>query len=291
MAVKKLSGQVVTIHRPRWQMTNSPQWQLESDDVAIEEPLQISLQWFNEADQQWCEREWSLTMRTPGNDDALVKGLLLTQQVVDDLTVIAHIECGDSENRHSENSILVTLISGIEPDWGQIERSYVSQSSCGVCGMTSMRALCLHKSIDVDETPTWLEPMQITQLPNLLRAAQQLFSETGAVHGAGYYADGQLQTVAEDVGRHNAVDKVVGTIYQHQLWREQGVLVLSGRVSFELVQKALLAAIPVIVAVGAPSSLAVSMAKQFNITLIGFTKNKQFNVYNGHWRLKLDADG
>lgn len=259
--------------------------QLEGDDVAIEEPLQISLQWFDPVSNDFSHREWSLTMRTPGDDIALVQGLLLTQQVITDLDEVESIKPFDSEQRHSSNHLLVSLKKGIEPDWEALARSYVSQSSCGICGMTSMRSLCLTRPVAIDETERWLSPESVLQMPTQLRNQQQLFAQTGAVHGAGFWAGGKVVQIAEDVGRHNALDKLVGQIYYQDLWQPKSVLVLSGRVSFELVQKAMLASIPAIVAVGAPSSLAVDMAKQFNMTLIGFTKTRRFNVYHGHWRL------
>ncbi|MFM2484185.1 formate dehydrogenase accessory sulfurtransferase FdhD [Celerinatantimonas yamalensis] len=260
--------------------------QLEQDYVAIEEPLQISLQWYDLASSEPMRREWSMTMRTPGDDVALIQGLILTQQVVNSLDDVMLIEPFDPEGRHAANHLVVTLKEGVSPDWQQLQRSYMSQSSCGICGMTSMRSLCLKHPIKLDEQAGWLGGDDVLAMPEQLRQMQPLFAKTGAVHGAGYWHDRQLPVLAEDVGRHNAVDKLIGHIYQQTLWQAQCVLVLSGRVSFELVQKAMLAAIPVIVAVGAPSSLAIDMAKQFNMTLIGFTKRNQFNVYHGHWRLR-----
>jgi len=259
---------------------------LEDDRLAIEEPLQISLQWFDLQSGQERTREWSLTMRTPGDDMALVTGLLLTHGVVTTARNIALVEPADDQGRHPGNHLLVTLERGVEPDWGQISRSYMSQSSCGICGLTSMRALSVRQTGGLDRTAHWLAVDQVMQMPLWLRAGQPLFAQTGAVHGAGYCCAGELVAVAEDVGRHNAVDKLIGHISHKGLWSPRSVLVLSGRVSFELMQKALIARIPVILAVGAPSSLAMDMARQFGMTLIGFTSSKQFNVYHGHWRLQ-----
>lgn len=258
---------------------------LETDPLAIEEPLQISLQWTDSATEKQASREWSLTMRTPGDDVNLVTGLLLTQQVITDLSQIMRIEMADCDTRHAGNHLLVTLAPGIEPDWGNQSRRYVSQSSCGICGMTSMRALNLAQHIVLDDSSHWLDPQQVIQMPDLLASHQPLFEQTGAVHGAGYLVDGRLIAVAEDVGRHNALDKLLGHILSAGLWDKKGVLVLSGRISFELMQKALLGRVAAIVAVGAPSRLAVDMARQFDMTLIGFTRQHQFNIYHGQHRL------
>ncbi|CAG9296447.1 formate dehydrogenase accessory sulfurtransferase FdhD [Celerinatantimonas diazotrophica] len=291
MITQNIASGVSCIYRQRCSIKDDEYlMQLEGDDVAVEEPLQISLQWFDPALNDVCHREWSLTMRTPGNDIALVRGLLLTQQVITCLDDVDSITVFDSEQRHSHNHLLVSLKKGIEPDWELLARSYVSQSSCGICGMTSMRSLCLKRPVSIDEAAGWLAPEAVLQMPQQLRNQQQLFARTGAVHGAGFWSGEGVVQIAEDVGRHNALDKLIGQIYDQDLWQPQSVLVLSGRVSFELVQKAMLASIPVIVAVGAPSTLAVDMAKQFNMTLIGFTKARQFNVYHGHWRLALDAE-
>lgn len=290
MATQDIASGVSRIYRQRCCIKNDEHlMQLEADDVAIEEPLQISLQWFDPAQNEFIQREWSLTMRTPGSDIALVRGLLLTQQVITSLDDVESIAPFDSEQSHFHNHLLVSLKKGIEPDWSTLERSYASQSSCGICGMTSMRSLCLTRPVSIDETAGWLKSEAVLQMPSQLRNQQQLFAQTGAVHGAGFWTGENVVQIAEDVGRHNALDKLIGQIYHQGLWQPQSVLVLSGRVSFELVQKAMLASIPVIVAVGAPSSLAVDMAKQFNMTLIGFTKTRQFNVYHGHWRLAQDA--
>ncbi|CAG9000949.1 MAG: Sulfur carrier protein FdhD [Candidatus Celerinatantimonas neptuna] len=263
--------------------------QLTDDVVAIEEPLQISLQWFDSESGHSKQREWSMTMRTPGQDKDLVKGLLLTQQVISSLQDVESITYFDEDKRHAGNHLLVILKDHIQPDWQLLERSYISQSSCGICGVTSMRSLCLRRPVNVDQQPGWLSVDSILSMPEQLKDGQGLFAKTGAMHGAGYWVDHQLVCVAEDVGRHNAVDKLLGQIFSSSLWRPQGVLVLSGRVSFELMQKAMIAGIAVIVSVGAPSSLAVDMAKQFDMTLVGFIKGDRFNIYNGHWRLQLPS--
>lgn len=261
-------------------------FQNEYDILAIEEPLQISLQWNDTVTNKLHIEEWSMTMRTPGDDAHLIGGLLYTQQVIDSYDHILNMELVDDESRHGQNHWLVTLNHPYTDVIQHQARRYMSQSSCGICGMTSIRALSLRREIRVDNSPKWLSSDVVIALPNLLLVHQPLFAKTGAVHGAGYFVNGELIAVAEDVGRHNAVDKLIGRILSEQRWHPQGVLILSGRVSFELMQKAAIAGISVVVAVGAPSRLALDMARQFDMTLIGFIKKNQFNIYHGHARLQ-----
>lgn len=259
---------------------------IEHDPLAIEEPLQISLQWQDPDSKKLHSEEWSVTMRTPGEDAHLIRGLLYSQQVITHFDQILALELADDEACNAENHWLVTLDHAQAHAMDSQTRRYVSQSSCGVCGVTSMRALSLQREISVDNSIEWLDVATVSAMPELLSAQQPLFAATGAVHGAGYFADGKLIAVAEDVGRHNAVDKLIGRLMHQQLLHPQGILVLSGRVSFELMQKAAIAGIAVVVAVGAPSRLAVDMARQFDMTLIGFTKRHRFNIYHGHTRLR-----
>lgn len=257
---------------------------LSSDDVIVEEPLLIILHWYDQQAGLSKQRDLSVTMRTPGQDVLLTLGFLYAQSLIVGLTDIEDISFVD-ERQVLTNQIEVKLAAGIVPNWSQLERYGVSHSSCGICGASSLKILALQQDQNIDDSSGWLSRKTIIGLPDLLQARQELFAVTGAVHGAGYFSMNQMQSVHEDVGRHNALDKVIGEVLFKQLWRQQSVLVLSGRISFELVQKAVIANIPVIVAVGAPSSLAISAAKQFNLTLIGFTRAGRFNVYHGDWRL------
>ncbi len=275
---------VVRVHRQRFDCEMG--LTLERDALAIEEPLQISVQWHDPVTHRRHIQEWSMTMRTPGEDAYLIRGLLLSQQIIDSFDQILDLNLADDETRHAANHWVVTLPYQQALRIQTQERRYVSQSSCGLCGLTSVKALALHQDIHVDSESAWLTSDQIMQMPSTLASHQPLFADTGAVHGAGYFAEGKLIAAAEDVGRHNAVDKLIGRVIGEQRWHPQGVLILSGRVSFELMQKAAIARIPVVVAVGAPSKLAVDMARQFDITLIGFTKRQQFNIYHGHSRLQ-----
>jgi FdhD protein len=228
------------------------------DAVVIEEPLEIRV----------GDRALSVTLRTPGDDIELATGFVITESVVKRANEIREV-------RHwgSPNVVRVALADGVQIDWQRLQRHFYSTSSCGVCGKTSIDALRVSTSpvgkIEID-------PRVIVQLPEALRAQQRTFDATGGIHAAGAFtASGELIAVREDVGRHNAVDKVIGaTIGQHV-----DLLVLSGRAGFELVQKAVVARIPIIVAVGAPTSLAVELAREMNVTLFGFVREGRYNQY------------
>ena len=254
-----------------------------SDLLAIEEPLQISIEW-QQGNMTQCEI-WTMTMRTPGDDANLVYGLLLSQNVIDSWLDVLSVRCFDEHVSHAMNHVLVTLKQGIEPRLAPSSRRFVSTSSCGVCGATSVKALQLSQHKPMDDSRNWLDPQQVLSMPSWLNQNQPIFHQTGSVHGAAYVVNGAVIAVAEDIGRHNAVDKLFGYIARCGAWHPQGVLVLSSRVSFELMQKAVVAGVAVIVSVGAPSQVAVDIARQFDMTLIGFTKADHFNLYNGHWRL------
>ncbi|MDC0609815.1 formate dehydrogenase accessory sulfurtransferase FdhD [Vibrio sp.] len=254
----------------------------ESDQLAVEEPLQVSLYF---QDDKFPE-EWTMTMRSPGNDEDLIIGMLLTQQIITSVSDVISLDREDDDVSYADNHWVATLAGNRPESLSLKQRSLMSHSSCGICGLTSIKALQLCDFIELDQSPLWISPSDILDLPNKLSMHQTLFFETGAVHSAGYFHNNQLIAIAEDIGRHNAVDKVVGHINRYDLWRPKGVLVLSGRVSFELMQKAALANIAVVIAVGAPSRLAVDIARQFDMTLIGFTKKSQFNIYHGAWRLQ-----
>ncbi|WP_221076195.1 formate dehydrogenase accessory sulfurtransferase FdhD [Agarivorans aestuarii] len=266
--------------------------QIQQDCLAIEEPLQLSLQWFCQRHQQYQQRPLSLTMRTPGNDVALALGFLQSQNIIESLSDVQDIRFAPgatTKQPYDYNHLELDLARHVQFDWAGLERNFASYSSCGLCGASSLKALALRQPAQLDISEGWLAESVIYQLPNLLQEQQTLFKQSGAVHGAGVWANGQYLSIAEDIGRHNALDKVLGQLLLAPNQLTRSVLVLSGRVSFELMQKALVAKLPVVVAVGAPSSLALSVAKQFNITLIGFTKNSQFNVYHAPWRISKEG--
>lgn len=248
-----------------------------TDIVATEEPLQIRI------NQDGNTRTLAITMRTPGHDTLLGAGFLFAEGITGDF-----IEANQFQESNDKNTVTVKLKDTQRIDWSKLERHSYTSSSCGVCGKTSLEqvfnALPFPESLH-----TWtVNPELITKLPNTLRASQELFEQTGGIHAAGLFTQtGELIQFAEDVGRHNALDKLIGSQYLEQnLPLEQEVLVLSGRASFELIQKAAMAGIRMVIAVGAPSSLAVSLADDQGITLCGFTKKTGFNCYAHPERIK-----
>lgn len=260
---------------------------LQADCVAVEEPLEIRLG-FSTADGR-AVKSISITMRTPGNDNELAAGFLFTESIIHSADDIASIEpCGpaapDSGNR---NVIRVDLESNVEVDLGRLQRHFYTSSSCGVCGKASLDALRMTGHEAVSGTQTVFSEDVIITMPDRLRDAQSTFDETGGLHAAGAFdTEGKLQATMEDVGRHNAVDKVIGQLLLNRRTPANLLgMVVSGRASFELMQKTLVAGMPLLAAVGAPSSLAVQIAREFNMTLIGFLRGETFNVYSGDERI------
>jgi FdhD protein len=253
----------------------------ETDTLAVEEPLEIRLGFGKQ------HRAVSITMRTPGDDFALAAGFLFTEGVLQSKNQIAAVKhCGKFP--HNQNTVRVDLKAETSVDFKKLERNFYTTSSCGVCGKSSLEALTQAgaKKIEKTDLPQ-ISVETIHELPEKLRRAQNVFDETGGLHAAALFdADGDLIDLKEDVGRHNAVDKLIGAKFlADELPLEDRILFLSGRASFELVQKAAMAQIPLVCAVGAPSSLAVEAAREFGITLLGFVRDERFNVYNGSERL------
>lgn len=257
------------------------------DYAIIEEPLLIALCYFDNDLGTYQTIDLTVIMRTPGNDNVLIIGFLFNEQVINkEKDIISIIINDESQNN---NHVIVKLAKPVQPDWEKITRSFASQSSCGICGKTSLNGLAIKTDTIINNDNAWLKSDDIIKHAYDLKSHQPLFIQTGGVHGAGYIADNKWVCVYEDVGRHNAVDKVIGDIVVNNRKMDKSILVLSGRISFELMQKAITAAIPVIIAIGAPSSLAISAAIQFNITLIGFTRNNKFNVYHGNHRIDYNT--
>jgi FdhD protein len=262
------------------------------DELAVEEPLEIRLGYA--ADGRRVQRSISVTMRTPGQDDELAAGFLLSEGIVRDRTDIAFIRpCGPAVGTLKlHNVIRVELRADVPVDMKRLERHFYTTSSCGVCGKTSLEALQVGAAPDFLLDRPILSVETVHRLPLELRKAQAIFDHTGGLHGAALFsAEGELLGLREDVGRHNAVDKLIGSelLAGHVPLRDRIILV-SGRASFELMQKALMAGIPILVAVGAPSSLAVELACRFKMTLIGFARDGRFNVYSGEERLRVAAN-
>jgi FdhD protein len=243
------------------------------DVVAVEEPLEIRIEAFIRGRRQ--TRPVSITMRSPGDDRSLAVGFLYGEGIIrapNDIENVRH--CDDGAN---PNVVNVRLAEHVEFDFAGLQRNFYTTSSCGVCGKTSLEAL------EVFAQPVEriaLSPSVIRSLPPALRKRQKVFEQTGAIHGAGLFTvDGDVIDVREDVGRHNALDKLVGARVLKNESLATHAICLSGRASFELMQKALMARVGVVVAVGAPSSLAVTLARSNNIALHGFVRGDSFNTY------------
>lgn len=256
----------------------------EEDEVAVEEPLEIRLGFASDGPTR--HRPVSITMRTPGNDFELAAGFLFTEGILslrEQISAIKH--CGNGEG--ATNTVRLDLADDVEVDLKRLERNFYTSSSCGVCGKSSIEALSTGACrVDGGEDFT-VRSEVISTLPEQLLSKQSTFERTGGLHAAGLFSvDGDLLDIKEDVGRHNAVDKLIGRRFlDGELPASDAVLVLSGRASFELVQKAVMAGIQMICAVGAPSSLAVKTAEEFGVTLLGFVREKRFNVYTGAHRV------
>ena len=259
------------------------------DAVAAEEPLEIQLG-YERKDGVRVNRSVSVTMRTPGDDADLAAGFLFGEGLVRDHSQIEAIgpATGASVPGKGANTIRVSLAGGVEVDLGSLERHFYTTSSCGVCGKTSIEALRIAQRFQICADEPVFELDCLLRMPDALREAQTVFEQTGGLHGAALFdAAGRLVLVREDVGRHNAVDKVIGAQFLAGRTPLSGTaLAVSGRASFELMQKALMAGIPVLVAVGAPSSLAVDRARRFGATLAGFVRNGRMNIYSGAHRLR-----
>jgi FdhD protein len=252
------------------------------DLVVVEEPLEIRLGYGNA--NQRMQKKVAITMRTPGNDFELALGFLFTEQIIERASDVHSIKyCTDAQTiEANENILRIELQTDVEFDIKKLQRNFYTTSSCGICGKESIEAVMMQceqisPSISMDLTPEY-----ILALPRLLNDAQQVFKHTGGLHACGLFNTAQeLLLLREDIGRHNALDKLIGAaIVKNNDWLKHGVLLLSGRAGFELVQKAAVANIPCICSVGAPSSLTVETAKALGITLVGFLKNDRFNVYN-----------
>lgn len=266
---------------------------LAIDAVTVEEPLEIRLI-YNDATDSGCygkeqERVYLVTMRTPGDDVNLVTGLLLAEGIITQVSDIVGINEQLDLNEINQNEIHVRLSPEVILDWTQINRDTTAFSSCGVCGKASIQSLELRNISDLDQNKAWLHEHIIHAFSEQLHQHQSLFKQTGGVHGCALFdASGTLLLSSEDVGRHNALDKLMGQLAcSPTLNTHNKIVFLSGRISFELVQKVLVAGVSVLAAVGAPSNLAVSMAKRFNLTLIGFCRDGGFNIYHGAFRLNL----
>lgn len=257
------------------------------DLVANEEPLEIRLG-IGPADQRE-QLSLSVTMRTPGHDKELALGFLFTEGIISSFDDVSSIEyCQTVKPEEAENVVRVELQPHIQLDEDKLSRHFYTSSSCGVCGKSSIEAVSV-PVLPIKDRPAKVDSKVVCSLPKLLEKAQMVFEHTGGLHACGLFdGSGKLLELREDVGRHNTVDKLVGLLTtKKMLPASEALLMLSGRVSFELVQKAARAGINFIAAIGAPSSLAIDMAKKHDITMVGFLKNSSFNIYSGEKRIEI----
>jgi FdhD protein len=263
---------------------NSGKFENIEDLISIEEPLEISIK-FKEKDD-WIKRILSITMRTPGDDKDLVRGFLFNEQLIKNIKDIDTIESfGDEVGQYNiQNKILATLNNSENINISKIKRDFITNSSCGVCGKSSLDALEIIKQNKTNPDQPKISKEVIIKSPTILRENQSEFSKTGGIHASGLFnSNGDLISVKEDVGRHNALDKLIGyTLFNGQINPLTQFITCSGRLNFELVQKVLMTDIGIMIGVGAPTSLAIDLANKFDITLIGFVKRDSFNIYTNN---------
>ena len=270
---------------------NDDQGSATMDTLAIEEPLEIRLAFG--AGLNRIVKNVSVTMRTPGNDAELATGFLFTEGIIKnkkDLASVDYFFIACAQNK--ENVIRVELSEGAVPELKNTERNFYTTSSCGVCGKGSIEAIKTVSAFDAGQNNDFFITREmLLELPDRLRKHQDIFDATGGLHACALFdASGELLLLREDVGRHNALDKLIGAALERDwLPLNNSVLLLSGRASFELVQKAAMAGIPIIAAVGAPSSLAVQLAGEFGITLAGFLRGQRFNIYTVEGRILMSG--
>ena len=257
------------------------------DLVSIEEPLEMVVRY--KKDNQWVDNSISITMRTPKNDEDLIVGLLFCEGIIQKISEVEKVEfLGDKVGKFDlQNKIRITLGNSENLDTKNLRRNFLTNSSCGVCGKTSMDSLEVICKTKINKDVPKIKNSLITKVPDLLRKSQSEFSKTGGIHASALFnKNGKPIVIKEDVGRHNALDKVIGHSLKNSLFDTKNQFIAcSGRLSFELVQKTLMANIGLLMGVGAPTSLAIDLAKRFDMTLIGFVKSDSFNIYCGENRI------
>ena len=259
------------------------------DSVSVEEPLEMRLKY--KKDDKWEIQNISITMRTPGNDEDLIRGFLYNEKIIENMNEIDSIEIqGDNAGDYNLQNIIEATINKIDNlEIGKLKRNFITNSSCGVCGKTSLDSLEVIKTEKLELSYPQIKEKVILKSPELLMNEQSEFTKTGGIHASALIDEnGKVIATREDVGRHNALDKLIGyTITNKLLNSKQQFIACSGRLNFELVQKGLMANIGVMAGVGAPTSLAIDLAKRFDMTLLGFVKENSFNIYANKDRVIL----
>lgn len=265
-----------------WNVTQKKRVE-KNDFLAVEEPVEIQIGLKDQA-----PKSISITMRTPGNDFELAIGFLFTEGIIHSKDQVKNIDYAKVwEPEKEENIVLVEIADGVEIDFLRLERHFYTSSSCGVCGKASIDAVKFSGMKEIPQNQPVFDHKLIHSLPDLLREKQSVFEDTGGLHAAALFDNtGKLHLLREDVGRHNAVDKLIGAAFLKGMTPLNDYLIMvSGRASFELVQKSLMAGIPLLAAVGAPSSLAISLAEEAKMTVMGFVRDRRFNIYSGVERI------
>jgi len=273
----------------KYKITKFTKGKLENieDLISIEEPLEISLRFKDK--EKWITKSLSITMRTPGHDEDLVRGFLFNEQIIQNIKDIENIESfGDKVGQYNiQNKILVTLNNSQNVNISNIKREFLTNSSCGVCGKSSLDALEIIKKDKTPKSNPKLRKEIIINSPSILRKNQSEFAKTGGIHASGLFSsNGSLISLREDVGRHNALDKMIGdSLLNNYLKPNDQFITCSGRLNFELVQKVLMTNIGLMIGVGAPTSLAIDLANRFDMTLVGFVKEDSFNIYTNNQKV------
>ncbi len=259
------------------------------DFVSVEEPLEMKLKF--KIDGEWRIENLSITMRTPGNDEDLISGFLFNEKIIESIIEIEKVEKeGEKVGDYNvQNKIVATINNVKNIDIGKLKRNFITNSSCGVCGKTSLDAVEIIKNDKLNLSFPKIQKKIIMKSPELLMSKQSEFSKTGGIHASSLIDDsGKVIVTREDVGRHNALDKLVGYAHKKKLIDNRSQFIAcSGRLNFELVQKGLMSNIGIMAGVGAPTSLAIDLAKRFEMTLLGFVKNNSFNIYTKKERIIL----
>ena len=261
------------------------------DSVSIEEPLEMRLKF--KKNGKWETQNISITMRTPGNDEDLIRGFLFNERIIENLNQIETTEKkGDDVGDYNLKNTIEATINNIENlDIERLKRNFLTNSSCGVCGKTSLDSIEILKKEKLDLSFPLIKQDIIMKSPNLLKNKQSEFAKTGGIHASALIDEnGEVIATREDVGRHNALDKLIGHTIQNKIMNpKKQFIACSGRLNFELVQKALMANIGLMVGVGAPTSLAIDLAKRYNMTLLGFVKEDSFNIYSNINRVVIKS--